>query len=93
MLTFDDPRRVLDPILYDLVTSGIIRTPHTSTYHGRSISGFLYQRPFDQHQVHYVLECLLAVVRFGGQGFVKTARGTQLKRTLHPGLCATAEAG
>jgi len=43
--------------------------------------------------MHYYLETLLAVMRFGGQGFVRVARTTLFNRTLYPLLYSAAEAG
>lgn len=83
--------RVLDPILYDLLDPLIRRTPHTARVHGKELPGFLYERSFDQRYVNHMLETLLAVVRFGGQGFAKTARSTAIKRTQHSGLLQRVE--
>ena len=40
----------------------------------------------------YVLETLLSVVRFGGQGFGKTARTTPVRKCHHPGVLERVEA-
>lgn len=55
-------------------------------YNGRQVQGFLYLKPFDQRYIAHLLGILLAVVKFGGQGFSKIARGTPISRTLHSGL-------
>jgi hypothetical protein len=78
--------RVLDPILHDLLDPSILRTPTTAQIHGKELPAFLYERPFDQRYIHHLLETLLSIVRFGGQGFAKTARSTAIRRTHHPGL-------
>lgn len=78
--------RVLDPILHDLLDPTIRRTQSTAKVRGKELSGFLYERPFDQRYINHLLETLLSVVRFGGQGFAKTARSTAIRRTQHPGL-------
>lgn len=62
-------------------------------YQGRSVRGYQYVRPFDQKAIHYYMESLLAVVRFGGQGFVRIARANSFNRTPHPTLYAMAEEG
>ena len=85
--------RVLDPILYDLLDPAIRRLPTTAKIHGKELSGFLYERSFDQRYIHHLLETLLSVVRFGGQGFAKTARSTAVRRTLHGGLLERIDAG
>jgi hypothetical protein len=78
--------RILDPILYDLLDPAILRTPTQAKVHGKEIQGFIYERPFDQRYVHYLLQLLLSVVRFGGQSFVKTAKISYIRRSLHAGL-------
>ncbi|KAJ7742186.1 Dopey, N-terminal-domain-containing protein [Mycena olivaceomarginata] len=75
--------RVLDPILFDLLEPSILR--------GRELHGFLYERPFDQRYTHHLLEMLLSIIRFGGQGFAKTARSTSIKRSHHTALIQRVE--
>ncbi|KAF7302659.1 Dopey-N domain-containing protein [Mycena chlorophos] len=78
--------RVLDPILFDLLDSGIRRQPTVVKVKGKELQGFVYERPFDQRYVNHLLDMLLSIIRFGGQGFAKTARGTSIKRSHHAGL-------
>ena len=78
--------RVLDPILYELLDPSILRIPSTFKVRGREIPGFLYERPFDQSIVNHLLETLLSMVTFGGQGFAKAARTSSIKRSHHSGL-------
>ena len=78
--------RVLDPILYELLDPSILRIPTTFKVRGREIPGFLYERPFDQSIVNHLLETLLSMVTFGGQGFAKAARTSSIKRSYHSGL-------
>ncbi|KAG5220330.1 Dopey, N-terminal-domain-containing protein [Salix suchowensis] len=86
-------QRVLDSLLYDL-TNPLIRRMQTShKLKGRELQGFYYEKTFDQRYVSHLLETLLSVVRFGGQGFVRTARVTQIKRSLHPSLLKRTESG
>jgi hypothetical protein len=85
--------RVLDPILFDLLDPSILRTPTAAKLHGKELHGFLYERPFDHRYIHHLLDTLLSVIRFGGQGFAKTAQSTAIKRTHHPGLRQRVEAG
>lgn len=85
--------RVLDPLLHDLLDPLIRRIPITAQIHGKELAGFLYERPFDQRYAHHLLEALLSIVRFGGQGFAKTARTTAVRRTTHPGLLQRIESG
>ena len=85
--------RVLDPLLNDLMSPSIRRLPTTLNLNGREISAAEYERPIDQHQIRYFLDCLLSVARFGGQGFVKVLRATQIKRTPYAPLVTRAEQG
>ncbi|KAF8167553.1 Dopey, N-terminal-domain-containing protein [Crassisporium funariophilum] len=78
--------RVLDPILHDLLDPSILRTPTTFKVRGRELPGFFYDRPFDQRLINHLLEILLSVVNFGGQGFAKAARTSAIKRSHHGGL-------
>ncbi|GLB43530.1 putative dopey, N-terminal [Lyophyllum shimeji] len=84
--------RVLDPILYELLDPSILRRPSTAKVHGREIQMFLYERPFDQRYINHLLDILLSVIRFGGQGFAKTARLTPVRRSHHSGLIQRVEA-
>ncbi|CDO73123.1 hypothetical protein BN946_scf185007.g177 [Trametes cinnabarina] len=78
--------RVLDPILFDLLDPTIRYTPSRTELKGKQLQGFTYERQFDQRYVNYLLETLLSVVKFGGQGFTKVARSTPVSRTLYSGL-------
>ncbi|TFK56468.1 hypothetical protein OE88DRAFT_1715528 [Heliocybe sulcata] len=78
--------RVLDPILYDLLDPSVRRVPSSSKVNGKELPTFVYERPFDQNYVNHVLEILLSVVRFGGQGFVKTARSNGVRRSQYSGV-------
>jgi hypothetical protein len=78
--------RVLDPILYELFDPAIRRSLVTSKLRGKELQGFVYEQPFDQRYVNHLLELVLAVARFGGQGFAKTARTTAVRRSQHTGL-------
>lgn len=78
--------RVLDPILFDLLDPSILRTPTVFKVRGKELPGFQYERPFDQRIIQHLLETLLSIVSFGGQGFAKAARATPIKRSHHSGL-------
>ena len=67
--------------------------PSTVNVHGKELQGFLYECPFDQRFTNHILEILLSVARFGGQGFAKTAGTTAIKKTHHAGLLQRVEAG
>ncbi|KAG8729545.1 hypothetical protein FRC12_020895, partial [Ceratobasidium sp. 428] len=84
--------RVIEPVLFDLLDPAIRRTSATFTFNGRDTRGYTYERPIDQRKFLYILETLLSVVRYGGQGFGRVARTTIVQRTLYPGLMARSEA-
>ncbi|KAF9067320.1 Dopey, N-terminal-domain-containing protein [Rhodocollybia butyracea] len=78
--------RVLDPILFELLDPSIRRSMTTVKVKGKEIPGFVYERPFDQRYMNHLMEMLASVIRIGGQGFVKTARISGIKRSHHTGL-------
>ncbi|KIK71711.1 hypothetical protein GYMLUDRAFT_33858 [Collybiopsis luxurians FD-317 M1] len=84
--------RVLDPILYDLMDPSVRRSSTTMKVKGKEIPGYSYERPFDQRYMNNLLEMLASVIRIGGQGFVKTARISGIKRSHHSGLVSRIEA-
>ena len=84
--------RVLDPLLYDLLDPALHRLPSVAKANGKELQDFEYERPIDQSYLKYVLETLLSVVRFGGQGFGKTARTTPVRKCHHPGVLERVEA-
>lgn len=83
--------RVLDPILYELLDQSIHRIPSTAKVRGKELQNFIYERPFDQRYTHHLLEMLLSIIRFGGQGFSKTAKSTAIRRSHHIGLVQRVE--
>jgi len=60
---------------------------------GKQLQGYSYERPFDQTYVNHLLETLLSVVKFGGQGFGKTARTSSIRRCQHSGLVERIQSG
>ena len=84
---------VQDPMLFDLFDPNIRYSPSTTELNGKQLQGFIYERPFDQHYVNYVLETLLSVVKFGGQGFSKVARTTPINRSLYGTLLQRLQTG
>lgn len=77
---------VLDPILFDLLDPTIRRSATVVELNGKELHGFAYDLPFDQRYVIHLLETLLSVIKFGGQGFSKTARVTPIGRTPYADL-------
>ncbi|KIY52670.1 hypothetical protein FISHEDRAFT_69486 [Fistulina hepatica ATCC 64428] len=84
--------RVLDPILFDLVNPAIRRRPVISRLNGKELQNFVYERPFDERYTNHLLDLLVCILRFGGQGVAKTMRVTSSKRTNHAGLIQRIEA-
>jgi hypothetical protein len=85
--------RILDPILFDLLDPSVRWIPTRNQLRGKELQGFVYERPFDLRYLNHILEVLLSVVRFGGQGFVKAARGNLVRRSPHDGLIKRIESG
>jgi len=54
---------------------------------------FSYERPFDINRMNYLVETMLALVHFGGQGLGRVARMTPIKKAHHPELLSRARAG
>ncbi|KAG6879371.1 hypothetical protein C0992_003191 [Termitomyces sp. T32_za158] len=84
--------RVLDPILFELLDPSVRRVLSPAKVNGREIQGFLYECPFDQRYMNHLLDLLLSIIRFGGQGFAKTAKATPIRRSHHVGLVQRVEA-
>jgi hypothetical protein len=84
-------RRILDPILFDLLDNSIRRKLVTVKINGRELPGYQYESGMDQRYIHYLLGILLSVVRFGGQGFAKTAKSVPVRRTAHQELARRVE--
>ncbi|EPT03457.1 hypothetical protein FOMPIDRAFT_1058702 [Fomitopsis schrenkii] len=78
--------RVLDPILFDLLDPTIRRSAAVVELNGKELHGFAYDLPFDQRYVIHLLETLLSVIKFGGQGFSKTARVTPIGHSPYADL-------
>lgn len=71
----------------------IRRSIATIKVKGKELPGFSYERPFDQRYINHLLEMLASVIRIGGQGFVKTAHISPIKRSHHAGLVSRVESG
>lgn len=78
--------RVLDPLLFDLVDPDIIRASSVTTFNGRDTRGYTYQRSIDERRIQHLLETLLSVVKFGGQGFSRVVRTTLLQNSSSSSL-------
>ncbi|GAA5831398.1 hypothetical protein JCM3766R1_001734 [Sporobolomyces carnicolor] len=78
--------RILDPLLFSLLDPTISFRPQTVKISEIRTPILVYQRSFDQSRVQHVLDSLLALCRFGGQGFIRIAKSSWLKHTLDPAL-------
>ncbi|KAI6136235.1 Dopey, N-terminal-domain-containing protein [Pisolithus sp. B1] len=78
--------RILEPIIYDLIDPTIRRKPCRTKIKGKEVQGYIYEQAFDQRYVHHLLEVLLAIAQFGGQGFTKSARSYPINRSNHKPL-------
>ena len=83
--------RILDPILFDLLDPSVRRSRSVTKINARELQDFTYDAPMDQRLINHLLDTLLSVVRFGGQGFVKVANSTPIRRSLHSGLVKRVE--
>lgn len=83
--------RVLDPILFDLLDPSVRRSRSVTKINDRELQDFTYDASMNQRLINHLLDTLLSVVRFGGQGFVKVANSTPIRRSLHPGLVKRVE--
>ncbi|KAK4703671.1 hypothetical protein P7C70_g2546, partial [Phenoliferia sp. Uapishka_3] len=76
--------RILDPLLFTLLDPAIKLHATALTVAGVNLPILFYRSTFDQARVHHVLDDLLSLARFGGQGFIRIAKGSFLKHTLDP---------
>lgn len=74
---------ILDPLIFDLCDPSIRRSPVVLEFNGRQVPSSEYDRPFDQRYIIHAMGILLSVVKFGGQGLTKIARGTLISRSAH----------
>ncbi|GAA6010233.1 hypothetical protein JCM11491_005403 [Sporobolomyces phaffii] len=78
--------RILDPLLFTLLDPTINFQHQTIKVSETRIPILVCQRSFDQSRVLHALDSLLALARFGGQGFIRIAKSSWLKHTLDPAL-------
>lgn len=76
--------RILDPLLLTLLSPAIKQVPASVNVAGMDVSILVYNQTFDQARVHHILDDLLSLARFGGQGFIRIAKGAHLKHSLDP---------
>ena len=83
--------RVLDPILFDLLDPSVRRSRSVTKINARELQDFTYDAPMDQRLINHLLDTLLSIVRFGGQGFVKVVNSNPIRRSSHSGLVKRVE--
>ncbi|GAA5887198.1 hypothetical protein JCM6882_002446 [Rhodosporidiobolus microsporus] len=78
--------RILDPLLFSLLDPTVQLRDNLGKVGDVRVPTLVYERAFDQSRIHHVLDNLLALARFGGQGFIRIAKGSFLKHTFDPSL-------
>ncbi|KAK4051842.1 hypothetical protein OIV83_002547 [Microbotryomycetes sp. JL201] len=78
--------RILDPLMFTLLDPNITFHSEMIKVDGVRLPILQYRRLFDQTRIHHVLDDMLSLARFGGQGFVRIAKGAFSKHTLDPAL-------
>jgi hypothetical protein len=66
--------RVVDPLFQQLTAVEPLRTSSTNDVGGRQISIFHYTGPLDQRRLLHLMQILLAVLRYGGQSYLRLMR-------------------
>lgn len=74
--------RILDPLIFTLLDPAIQQESTTITVADVQLPILVYHQTFDQALIHHVLDDLLSLAKFGGQGFIRIAKGFHLKHTL-----------
>lgn len=85
--------RILDPLIFTLIDPTIQHEPETITIASVEMPILVYRQPFDQALVYHIFDDLLSLAKFGGQGFIRVAKGTHLKHSLDPTLRSRVIAG
>lgn len=83
----------MDPLIFTLLDPAIKQQQATTKVGGLDISILVYQQTFDQAKVQHVLDALLSLAKFGGQGFIRIAKASFLKHTLDPAFRERVRAG
>ncbi|BGP31712.1 hypothetical protein JCM10296v2_003486 [Rhodotorula toruloides] len=78
--------RILDPLLFVLLDPAIQLDSRVDRVADVRVPTLVYTQAFDQARVHHVLDNLLSLARFGGQGFIRIAKGSFLKHTFDAAL-------
>ncbi|KDE03256.1 hypothetical protein MVLG_06250 [Microbotryum lychnidis-dioicae p1A1 Lamole] len=76
--------RILDPLLFTLLDPSIEQRSTIIKVADLRVPILEHEATFDQARVHHVLDCLLGLARFGGQGFIRIAKGSFMKHSLDP---------
>ncbi|KAK3825766.1 MAG: Dopey, N-terminal-domain-containing protein [Benniella sp.] len=76
--------RLLDPLLHVLYDHSIVRNQTEETFHNEYFPVHYYIRNFNQAQIQYVFNTLLTVFRFGGLGFLRSIRQSNIPMDMIP---------
>jgi hypothetical protein len=76
--------RLLDPLLHVLYDHSIVRNQSEETFHNEYLPVHYYIRNFNQAQIQYVFNTLLTVFRFGGLGFLRSIRQSNIPLDMIP---------
>lgn len=78
--------RILDPLCCLLLDPKVRRKPKKLTFAGQGVEIEEYTHLFDLAQHHHILENLLSLASFGGQGFTRLAKSSYVKSTAYEDL-------
>lgn len=83
----------MDPLIFTLLDPSIKQHQASINVGGLDLSILLYRQTFDQSIVYHVLDALLSLAKFGGQGFIRIAKASFLKHTIDPAFRERVRAG
>lgn len=86
-------RSVLEPLLHALLDPKVRRKAETISVEGVDLQIERYQHVFDMAQQQHVLDNLISLASFGGQGFTRLAKTTFFDQSPYPDLRQRAQSG
>ena len=85
---------VVDSLLLELLDPNIRLTLNdVVAMKGGKVRYYIYERPFDQHRIAYLLDILLQLINFGGQNFGRIAATTLIARSPNRELATRVQNG
>ena len=85
--------RILDPLISSLLSPKIKRVAKTLRIADLDVHIEQYQHVFDISQIRHILENLLSLASFGGQGFTRLTKTSAIKQSPFAELKSRADAG